>query len=195
MPIAEWSTIFSQRDDDNSPLPPEAIPLVVGWPEGSFQLHPKTTTLKRTIAKSLSHLLLHAHRALDERQRHPPAPAPAATPPTPAPRPGGFDSVRAIPGVKYAVRFKSDGRPLGDPGPEAEALAARGLYLFVTHGVPIGSALGLRDLAFVSLHSERERLLLFHSQGSYLCVSIAPGASNDEVEARVRALLAGAAPR
>lgn len=29
MPIAEWSTIFEQRDDDDLPLPPDAIPLVV----------------------------------------------------------------------------------------------------------------------------------------------------------------------
>ncbi len=29
MPMEEWSTIFAQRDEDNSPLPPDAIPLVV----------------------------------------------------------------------------------------------------------------------------------------------------------------------
>jgi PAS domain-containing protein len=29
MPMAEWSTSFAPRDEDNLPLPPDAIPLVV----------------------------------------------------------------------------------------------------------------------------------------------------------------------
>lgn len=28
MPMQEWATIFSPRDEDGSPLPPEALPLV-----------------------------------------------------------------------------------------------------------------------------------------------------------------------
>jgi PAS domain-containing protein len=29
LPLAEWSTVFSPYDDDGSPLPPEALPLVI----------------------------------------------------------------------------------------------------------------------------------------------------------------------
>lgn len=33
MPAAEWSTVFSQRDEDGSPIPPEGIPLMIALRE------------------------------------------------------------------------------------------------------------------------------------------------------------------
>ena len=41
----------------------QAVGTIVAWPEGAFDLHPNTTTLHRTIHKSLSHLLLDAHKS------------------------------------------------------------------------------------------------------------------------------------
>jgi hypothetical protein len=163
----------------------EAVYAIVGWPGGTFNLHPNTATLERTIHKSVAHLLIEAHQFIDER-RHRPPPRPSA----PASRPNLVDTVRAVPGVADVVRFGMDGVPQGDASPEAETLAARGLYLAMTHGAAVSAAFGLGELNSVSLRSESEPLLLFHSQGNYLCVSIASQATNDEVEARIRALLA-----
>jgi hypothetical protein len=80
-----------------------AVRLILAWPEGQFDLAPNTTTLKRTIQKSLSHLLLEAHRQLDEARRAGGAPPPAG-PPTPAPakeaaQPGVLEQIRALRGV------------------------------------------------------------------------------------------------
>lgn len=33
MPAAEWSTVFSQRDEGGSPIPPEALPLMIALRE------------------------------------------------------------------------------------------------------------------------------------------------------------------
>jgi PAS domain-containing protein len=33
MPAVEWSTVFSQRDEDGSPIPPEGIPLMIALRE------------------------------------------------------------------------------------------------------------------------------------------------------------------
>ncbi len=43
-----------------------AVTTIIGWPQGTFELYPNTATLSRTIEKSVSHLLLDAHRVLDE---------------------------------------------------------------------------------------------------------------------------------
>ncbi|HEV8338820.1 MAG TPA: PAS domain-containing protein [bacterium] len=34
MPAAEWSTVFSQRDDDGSPIPPDGLPLMIALRDG-----------------------------------------------------------------------------------------------------------------------------------------------------------------
>lgn len=33
MPAAEWSTVFSQRDEDGSPIPPDGLPLMIALRE------------------------------------------------------------------------------------------------------------------------------------------------------------------
>jgi hypothetical protein len=172
-----------------------AVREILGWPEGAFELYPNTTTLHRTIQKRLSHLLLDAHRVLDEDKRDarpappPQPPQPPPLPPSAAARPSLFDQIRAIRGVELAVRFGADGRPLGDAGPGAEQLAARGLYLAMTHAAAVASAFGLRELAIATLQSEHGPLVLVHAHGSYLCVAVAPGVATDQVAAQLRALL------
>ncbi len=187
-----------------------AITTIIGWSQGSFELFPNTATLARTIEKSVSHLLLDAHRVIDERKRTgpvavaPAVPAPAAAPrppaPIPAPVPGTaarsvLDQIRAIPGVVRAVRFGADGRPLNDPAPASEELAAKALYLALNPAAAVADAFGLHGLSIASLRSAKESLVVVHSTAQYLCVAVAPGAAVDQVVAQVRALLTRPAPR
>jgi hypothetical protein len=99
------------------------------------------------------------------------------------------DQIRAIRGVTGVVRFGRDGRPWKDDSPSAEALAARGLYAALTHGAAIGEALGLGALTSATVQSEGEALVLLHSAGNHLCVSVEPGTPLAPVEAQLRALL------
>lgn len=172
-----------------------AFQAIIGWRECTFEPVPNTTTLKRTIDKRLSHLLLDAHRVLDEQRRS--APPPAARPPPPAPSSGrgALDQLAAIEGVTHLVRFGGDGRPVGEQGHDAEALAAKGLYLVMTHAGAVAEAFGLRDLAIVTLQGEKESRVLVHSRGSYLCLVVAGGVSVDAVASQVRAVLTRPAGR
>ncbi len=179
----------------------QAVTVIIGWPEGSFELFPNTAALNRTIHRSFSHVLLDAHRDLDEHRRGiaaatPARPAPAVTPPArEPPKSGVLDQIRAIRGVTRLVRFGTDGRPSGDAGPEAEGLAAKGLYLAVTHAASVASAFGLHELALATLQGERESFILVHSNASYLCVGVAPGAAVEPVVTQLRALLTRPASR
>jgi hypothetical protein len=180
-----------------------AVGAILGWPEGTFELAPNTTTLKRTIQKSLSHLLLDAHRVMDERQRDVGAAAvrPASPPAPPAPpardpsRPAVLDQIRAIRGVARVVRFAKDSRPIGEAGPEAEALAAKGVYLAMTHAACVAATFGLHDLGLATVHGDVETFVLVHGSASSLCVALDCGVAVDPVVAQLRALLTRPAPR
>jgi hypothetical protein len=181
-----------------------AVQAIIGWPEGSFELAPNTTTLERSIEKTLSHLLLDAHRELDERRRSGTTAAPVRPPAVPAPaprakepsRPDVLEKIRAIPGVTRLVRFGKDGRPAGDTSPQAEALAAKGLYLAMTHAACVAATFGLHDLGLASVQGEKEAFVVVHGQGSYLCVATNPAvATTDSIVAALRALLTRAGAR
>jgi hypothetical protein len=183
----------------------DAVRVLLAWRDGSFEPIPNTTTLARTITKRLSHLLLDAHRVLDEARRDA-EPQPMALTPAPgamrAAQPGrepsapsALDRIRAIPGVTGLVRFGADGRPAGTATHEAEALAAKGLYLALTHGAALAQAFGLRDLSIASLQGAKESFILVQSRGSYLAVGVAHGEAVEPVAAQVRALLTRQAPR
>ncbi|HET8542687.1 MAG TPA: DUF4388 domain-containing protein [Anaeromyxobacter sp.] len=182
----------------------DAVRRIVAWPNGAFELHPNVVTLHRTIQKSLSHLLLEAHQELDEQRRRAPAPAapPASAAPAPGPPPPArappaphagrspvLDQIQAIRGVTQVVRFGKDGRPAADSGPGGEALAAKGLYLFLTHAAAVGQAFGLHDLTFAAVHGAHESFVLAHSAGQFLCTAVTQDAAIDPVVAQLRALL------
>jgi hypothetical protein len=176
----------------------EAVRRIVAWPTGAFELHPNTVTIHRTIQKTLSHLLLEAHQEIDEQRRGAPAgasapsPAPAAaavSAPAPPGRSPVLEQIRAIRGVTQVVRFAKDGRPAGDAAPGAEALAAKGLYLFLTHAVAVAQAFGLHELAYAAVRGERESFVVAHAAGQFLCAAVAQDAPVDQVLAQVRALL------
>jgi uncharacterized protein DUF4388 len=176
-----------------------AAQAIIGWPGGQFEIAENTTTLNRTIHKSVSHLLLDAHRVLDEGRRAPGASSPGRPPVPPQPsepsRPGVLEQIRAIRGVTRLVRFGSDGRPVGGGGPEAEALAATALYVALTHAAAVASAFGLKDLAVATLEGEREGLVLVRGSGGFLCVAVEAGFPLDPIVAQLRTLLSRPAPR
>lgn len=176
-----------------------AVRLILGWPEGQFDLAPNTTTLKRTIEKSVSHLILDAHRQLDEVRRvggvPPPAAPPATAPGTGPARPGVLDQIRALRGVRHVVRFGDDGRPAGGGGPDAEAVAASGLYLALTHAAAVRAAFGFRELSVAALETGRQSFVLVRGSNGFLCVVMEPGVPMDPLVAQVRGLLSRPAPR
>ena len=165
-----------------------AVGVILGWPDGSFEPFPNTATLKRTITKRLSHLLLDAHRVLDEQRRvAAPAPAPAAAAPPPVP--SVVDRIRSIPGVTQAVRFGADGRTAASEGPAGEALAGRALYLALNPAAAVAAAFGLRDLVVGSLQGPRESFLVVHGGGNYLGIAVGQGVAMEAVVAQVRGQL------
>jgi hypothetical protein len=172
-----------------------AVRVILSWTDVTFEPFPNTTTLTRTIRKKVSHLLLDAHRELDERRR--PAQAGAAPAPraSPATGPSTMDQIRAIRGVTRLVRFGADGRPTGPADAEADALAAKGLYLALTHAGAVGQAFGLKELSLAALEGPRESLVVVHAGGQYLCLAVAPGTPVDPIVSQVRALLTRPASR
>ena len=174
-----------------------AVRVILSWTDIGFEPFPNTTTMKRTIKKRVSHLLLDAHRELDEARRTTPAPAP---PPARPAATGGnslLEQLRNLRGVTGLVRFGLDGQPFGagatEPG--AEALAAKGLYLAMTHALVVGQAFGLRDLWLAALENPRESFIVVRSGDPYLAIAVAPGVPVDPLVAQVRALLTRAASR
>ena len=64
----------------------EAFCCIVGWPGGRFDVQPNVATTRSTIQKSWQHLLLDAHRLLDERRAHQARPSPLSALPSAVPR-------------------------------------------------------------------------------------------------------------
>lgn len=171
----------------------DAVCAILGWPTGNFVAHANVSTFSRTVQKGLDHLLLDAHRRIDEvRKRQAAAPARPEGRAPPAEKhgpPGVVTKVRAIPGVTYAVLFNRDGVAMGDPSPAAESLAARSLHLASAVASPLGQALGLGDLHLAAVSSQGRQFLLFQSRDTYLAASIADGLALAEAEAAIRRAL------
>jgi hypothetical protein len=106
-----------------------------------------------------------------------------------------LQQLRAIRGVTRVVRFGQDGRPAGDAGAEAEALAAKGLYLSMTFATSVARAFGLRGLSLATLENDREPFILVHSQSQHLCLAVEAGVPLEPVVAQVRSLLSRPASR
>jgi hypothetical protein len=175
-----------------------AVRVILGWPEGQFDLAPNTATLKRTIQKSVSHLLLDVHRQLDEGRagRAPSGASPPAARPAKEPSVRGpLDQIRAIRGVRRVVRAGNDGTPSGAGGPEAEALAAAGVYLDLAPAAAVRAAFGLRELAVATVENERQALVVVRGATGFLCVEVEPGSPLELVVAAVRSILSRAASR
>jgi hypothetical protein len=194
--FADGEIVHAEADGQEGEL---AVRVILSWSDIGFESFPNTTTLKRTIRKKVSHLLLDAHRELDEARRNPPAltPPPQAAKPSAPSSPSLMDQLRALRGVTGLVRFLADGQPFGagagEPG--AEALAAKGLYLALTHAAVVGQAFGLRDFWLAALESPRESFVVIRSGDQYLGVAVAQGVQVDPLIGQIRTLLTQAASR
>ncbi len=171
----------------------DALCAILGWTTGSFVAHANVSTFARTVFKKLDHLLLDAHRRIDEVRKTAGSAPPRqeGRPPPPARRsaPGVVAKLRAVSGVTYAVVFNRDGIVIGDSSPTAEALAARSLYLVSTMTGPLGQSLGLGDLQLAAVSSQGRQFLLFQSRDSFLAASVADGISLADAEAAIRRAL------
>jgi len=167
----------------------EAFRAVLAWPAGRFSVEPNVVTARRTIHKSCEHLLLDAHRQLDERRARS---REAAVAPTPAPAPGSsagpIRAVRAVPGVIEAVVITRDGKRLGDDGYAAEVLAGQTTYLAMI-GAEVGALFQAGDLRYASLEGSRQHLLVFGTRSHYLGVFARPDGEVGAVDAAVRSAL------
>lgn len=170
----------------------EALYAILSWPAGQFGLQPNVTTTRCTIQKSCEHLLLEAHRLMDERRaavggNAPPAPeeAPRASPSAGSP----LDRVRQVPGVAHAIIQARDGTRGRDEGYEAEALAGQAGFLVMV-GDQLGAALQGGDLQRAAVHGTTQHLLLLANRTHYLGVLLRPEAELGAVEMEVRKVLA-----
>ena len=173
----------------------EAVAAMIGWPGGGFSIQANVSTVARTISKRLGHLLLDVHAAIDHTRAGLDPMSPDASGRRAPPEENLMtitEAVRALPDVSYAVVLAADGTPLGDSTPQAEALAAKGIFLATLIGTPVGAAFGLGDLKIAALHASREPLLLFRTRDHLVCASLLPGGSLEETEAAIRDMLARA---
>jgi hypothetical protein len=172
-----------------------AVVTMLGWPGGGFSIEANVSTVARTISKRLSHLLLDVHAAIDHARAGigPGAPDASGQPEPPEENPMTItEAVRALPDVSYAVSLSPEGTPVGDVSPQAESLAAKGIFLATLMGTPVGAAFGLGELKVAALHAGREPLLLVRTREHFLCASLLPGGSLEETETAIRDLLARA---
>jgi predicted regulator of Ras-like GTPase activity (Roadblock/LC7/MglB family) len=172
----------------------EAFCEMVTWPGGRFSVEPNVVTARRTIHKTCHHLLLDAHRLIDERRSReggpvpPPAPIPSARPAPAAPASGPVDLVRTVAGVEDAILLGKDGRPAGPVAYEAELLAAHAAYLANAAG-ELGALFDAGELRAASAQGARRSVLVLAAKSHLLAVSVRPDADLGAVEAAIRALL------
>ncbi len=170
----------------------EALYEVLGWPPGKFRLQPNVTTTRSTIQKSAQHLLLDAHRILDERRAGrstEPPPAPAA--PRPPMRSSEvLEKLRRIPGVAYAALHGKDGSQVGDDSYEAEVLGGQAIFLSMM-GSQLGAIFQAGTVLSAAVHGANKHLLLFATKSHFLSVLVNGDVQAGAVESEVRKILSG----
>jgi predicted regulator of Ras-like GTPase activity (Roadblock/LC7/MglB family) len=161
---------------------------ILQWKQGHFTVEQNVVSARRTINKSCEHLLLEAHRQLDERTAGrgsaPPPPPAARRPPDTV-----TDLIRAIPGVTDAVLATGDGQCLGDKGHAAENLAGQTAYL-VMFCDELGGLFGAGDIRSAGVEGSDLHMLLYASKARrYLGVFARADAEVRVVDAAIRSLL------
>lgn len=169
----------------------EAFCELLTWPRGRFTTEPNVVTTQRTIQKSCEHLLLDAHRCLDEKAASErgelgvPRPAPP-----PAPGAAALDVVRALPGVAAAVMLTSDGQPT-DGSYESEALAGQAAFVAM-FAAEVGALLRVGELRSASVQGSAAHLLLYTGKPRSLAVAVQTDHDLAGVDAAARRALAQA---
>lgn len=170
----------------------EAFYGILRWTSGRFSLQPNVASTRATIRKGWQHLILEAHRFIDEdRVGRAGQPLQARADPSrgPAGR-GGMGRLRQIPGVARVVLHRAEGGPLGDESYEAEELAGRALYLAMV-GRQLGATFRAGDMLSATVEGGRQHLLVFAAAGHLLSVLVDGDAQVRAVEAEVRRALGG----
>jgi Domain of unknown function (DUF4388) len=166
---------------------------ILEWPPGKFRLQPNVTTTRSTIQKSAQHLLLDAHRVLDERRagRGGPPGVPAA-PAAPARAPMRASEVlerlRRIAGVEYAALHGKDGSQVGDDSYEAEVLGGQAVFLSMI-GNQLGTIFQAGAILSASVHGATKHLLLFATKSHFLSVVVKGEFQAGPIEAEIRKVL------
>ncbi len=171
----------------------EAFYAIMTWPGGRFDIQDGVEAKSRTIDMKLTHLLLEAHRLMDERRIEAPAEdQPAGEESQPRQR-KGINSACArlmqISGVTYAVMFGPDGAPMEDGSSDALRLAEQGSVL-VNIAARLGELFGVGSLKALARQDGREQQLLFEAKNVYITLAVSGGAQLSQVEADIRSTFA-----
>lgn len=169
----------------------EAFYDVLEWPPGRFRLQPNVTTTRSTIQKSAQHLLLEAHRVLDERRAGRTQPAPAQSAPRAPMRSSEvLEKLRRIQGVHYAALHGKDGSQVGDDSYEAEVLGGQAIFLSMM-GNQLGGIFQSGAILSAAVHGADRHLLLFATKSHFLSVLVNGDVQAGAVETEVRKVLSG----
>jgi predicted regulator of Ras-like GTPase activity (Roadblock/LC7/MglB family) len=167
----------------------EAFCEMMAWPRGRFSVEPNVMTALRTIHKRCEHLLLDAHRILDERRRtarEAPTPPPVASAPAaPASPAAPLAVVRALPGVVEAVLLTKDGSQVGGEGYGAEVLAGQTTFV-AGLAVELSAIFGAGELRSAAAQGARHSVLVLAARTHHLGVLLEPGADVGAADAAIR---------
>lgn len=165
----------------------EAFYSIMSWPGGRFDFQDGVMPGKRSIEARLTHLLLEAHRLMDER-RH----GETAGPEEPVSPPRARTTANAvcarlmqISGVSHAVMFGPDWTPIEESSSEATTLAEDGGFLVKT-GSRLGELFGVGDLKSVARQDSSKQQLLFEAKNVYLALAVTGETPLSQVEAEIR---------
>jgi hypothetical protein len=170
----------------------EAFCAILEWQGGTFDAEPNVVAAHRTIQKSCQHLLLDAHRRIDERRARggnaaPSFPAPASEP---AAKSSVTEAVRAAPNVSGAVLLTRDGKRLGPGNYRDDALAGQIAYLAL-FGAEFGALFQAGELRSATVQASLHHLFLYSNRSQYLGASSEPESDPEAVDAAIRNTLKG----
>jgi predicted regulator of Ras-like GTPase activity (Roadblock/LC7/MglB family) len=166
----------------------EAFCEILAWTRGTFDAEPNVVTARRTIQKKCEHLLLDAHRVIDERRARGGG-APEAPQAAPAPKASTVDLVAALPGVSAAVILTRDGQKVGERGGGGETLAGETAYLALM-GDELGALFQAGEIRAATVQASSRNVLLYSTRSHYLGVSTEPERDPAAVDAAIRSTLA-----
>ncbi len=173
---------------------------IISWPGGRFDIEAKIISDRKTIDKRLTHLLLDAHRMIDEGKIDEMGGEQEKVDSSSEARPRlTANSVclklMSIPGVAYAVMFGADGVPVEDGSSEALALSVQG-HAMVTHGGKLGEMFGhggklgelfgVGGVKSLAVQDRKRQLLLFEVRNFHLILAIKGNVQLAQVEAELR---------
>lgn len=166
---------------------------ILEWPPGKFRLQPNVTTTRNTIQKAAQHLLLDAHRVLDERRAGRPPPEEREEEAQPAARQPMrssevLEKLREIPGVHFAALHGKDGASVGDESYEAEVLGGQAVFLSMI-GTQLGNIFQAGAILSAAVHGATKHLLVFATKSHFLSVVVNGDTQPGPVEAEVRKVL------